>query len=723
MFIRKVEVTNIREIEKLTINFTEDFTQIKGENMTGKTSLFYAIQFALFGLSGTGVTGEDLYRTGTESSQVVVAFTYQGKKYLVVRTKTTATISSGGDRLANGKSATTDYITRLLGVTTSAEMLVTASSIVDLINPLVLEENVVGIAGFDRLSAVDSEVKDELKELNAYLVQTPTYDVLSKDELSVYKEQYDNSVKVKQAHDAKVADLITLVAHKARALEVKHALTMPAPMEVTGSQIAHAKNLRERWQVQQDVSAYLDSHPCAVPENYLEERERYEEDQKYNASLKERKKEWLEIPKGDWSAVHEQIKETLETLSEARTALRLWRDAKPSGSGTGLNSEELLALVNQYKLKETADGIIEQGVCDKCGTVLSEEAVEDAKNTLANLPAGLNSTAARTKHHYEAELELEKYPPEPNFVEEDYVEAKKRYDTTKQYADAQKALAGVEDEKYRENTFKINEIIEGFLPRNADSKWIRDHNEQLTLMGDLKEPVEKEVSEEEVRALIESRSAYLEHCRIRDKLLIEKTNLPSLESIKLAEEGLNKLRENPPELTFVDYPQMVKEDERHKAHNAEVQSARERYDELKAFQSALRKATAKVRTELWSKLLQGASAFCEAVTGGKIYELNRGDKGFTYTEGGVIRSVAAGSGLQRTVIGLALRLARKQLQNDPLPLLLDEVTGRLSHTYRANFISEMSSQGYQKILVSHSDSEDVMLDTIDFSSITMTNDD
>ncbi|MEM3551364.1 MAG: SMC family ATPase [Candidatus Bathyarchaeia archaeon] len=84
MKIEVVQLENIRSHVKSTVPFMKGFNCLVGGLGCGKSSILYAVDFALFG-DPLGRSYEYLLREGAESGKVTVEFTQNGKSYKITR--------------------------------------------------------------------------------------------------------------------------------------------------------------------------------------------------------------------------------------------------------------------------------------------------------------------------------------------------------------------------------------------------------------------------------------------------------------------------------------------------------------------------------------------------------------------------------------------------------------------------------------------------------------
>ena len=94
MKIKTLQLENIRSHEKTVINFTDGFNCLVGGLGTGKSSVLYAIDFALFG-EPLGRSYDYLLREGEDKARVILKFSANGKEYAIIRA-----LKRSGNRIA-----------------------------------------------------------------------------------------------------------------------------------------------------------------------------------------------------------------------------------------------------------------------------------------------------------------------------------------------------------------------------------------------------------------------------------------------------------------------------------------------------------------------------------------------------------------------------------------------------------------------------------------------
>ena len=86
MQIQRLKLKNIRSYEEEEIKFPEGITLLSGNIGSGKSTMLIAIEFALFGLIRSDLSGASLLRNGKENGYVIVDFKIGNKNISIKRT-------------------------------------------------------------------------------------------------------------------------------------------------------------------------------------------------------------------------------------------------------------------------------------------------------------------------------------------------------------------------------------------------------------------------------------------------------------------------------------------------------------------------------------------------------------------------------------------------------------------------------------------------------------
>lgn len=115
--LRQLQLENFQIHESLSLTFTEGLNVIRGENEAGKSTIFRAISFALFGSRSLPHSIEDLVTWGVDVKKLKVTLTFvvAGVEYTITRAKSGASMSGSDGSLSNGQAEVTAAVERLLG--------------------------------------------------------------------------------------------------------------------------------------------------------------------------------------------------------------------------------------------------------------------------------------------------------------------------------------------------------------------------------------------------------------------------------------------------------------------------------------------------------------------------------------------------------------------------------------------------------------------------------
>ena len=127
--IHTLELTNFKQHENLSLNFAAGLTAVKGANEAGKSTIYHAIAYALFGARSLPMSLAETVTWGKPDSslKVKLKFIVDNVEYLIARGKSGAELS-GTNLLVSGQSEVTKYVETLFNVNAdSASKLMIAS--------------------------------------------------------------------------------------------------------------------------------------------------------------------------------------------------------------------------------------------------------------------------------------------------------------------------------------------------------------------------------------------------------------------------------------------------------------------------------------------------------------------------------------------------------------------------------------------------------------------
>ena len=86
MILKSIRLSNIRSYLSQEINFPEGSLLLSGDIGSGKSTILQAVEFALFGILKTDLSGTSLLRRGKNSGSVELNFEIDGKSTIIKRT-------------------------------------------------------------------------------------------------------------------------------------------------------------------------------------------------------------------------------------------------------------------------------------------------------------------------------------------------------------------------------------------------------------------------------------------------------------------------------------------------------------------------------------------------------------------------------------------------------------------------------------------------------------
>lgn len=116
--LNKIKLTHFRKHVDAEFSFNAGFTVFRGANEEGKSTIFEAIAYALFGVKALRTSLADAVTWGQPeaSLKVELELTVDGVVYTVKRGKTGAAATYGGDGMVTGQSEVTGFMARILKV-------------------------------------------------------------------------------------------------------------------------------------------------------------------------------------------------------------------------------------------------------------------------------------------------------------------------------------------------------------------------------------------------------------------------------------------------------------------------------------------------------------------------------------------------------------------------------------------------------------------------------
>ena len=362
MILEQVEISNVRSIKKLRLEFPRTTMLFFGDIGSGKSSVLKAVEFALFGiLKSADLSGDSILRRGENKGFVELSFLLDGDHYKIrrglSRSKDGKVSQTNGFLTINDKQTSytpTDLRRKILEALNYSVTRYERAQSIDLFRYTVytpqesvkeileadpekrfeILKDVFGIDKYEvtlkNLSVINDYLRDKLKEINIRIKQ---FDAIE-DVLPQKEKDYDEQ-------QIKVANL------------VKDCDKKQTEIEVTQKDYDKIKASREEIL---KGTIELESHERTLKEAYDTKKKDTKDLDTAKQSIMTHEEEIKKIP---------SIKLTIDLTEE-----EINRQLSDLRKKISMN-EKKMAIVNQ-KIKDI-EYLLEQGKCALCGQKIHEE--------------------------------------------------------------------------------------------------------------------------------------------------------------------------------------------------------------------------------------------------------------------------------------------------------------------------------------------------------------
>ena len=205
MILKNLTLRNFRKFKNATVEFPDGVTGVVGLNGVGKSTIFEAIAWVLYGSVAARTSADEIKRIGTLPSdpcRVELEFVFEDANYRIVREMTgkslitSATATVNGKIAATGAEIVTKYVQKKLGMDFKSfftsifakqkELNALSTMIASERRPLILR-----MLGIDSLDDVLKEVKSDKRDKDSLIekLSQDLTDDTGKDKVDIYKEE------------------------------------------------------------------------------------------------------------------------------------------------------------------------------------------------------------------------------------------------------------------------------------------------------------------------------------------------------------------------------------------------------------------------------------------------------------------------------------------------------------------------------------------------------
>jgi len=211
MILKSIRLKNFRKFKDCFIEFPDGVTGIVGLNGVGKSTMFEAVAWTLYGPVAARTSTDQIKREGAAPSdpcRVELEFIFDESTYHVVREMSGKNLLASGSAIVNGKLAAngaevlSKYIQKKLGmdwksfytsIFAKQKELNTLSSM----NPSERRQLILRMLGINAVDDIISEIRSDTKE-KKNLVEKLGNDLVDEhdqDKITVYKQEIQNQQK------------------------------------------------------------------------------------------------------------------------------------------------------------------------------------------------------------------------------------------------------------------------------------------------------------------------------------------------------------------------------------------------------------------------------------------------------------------------------------------------------------------------------------------------
>jgi len=217
MILKTLTLRNFRKFKNTTVEFPDGVTGVVGLNGAGKSTIFEAIAWVLYGSVAARTSADEIKRIGTVSSdpcRVELDFVFEEDSYRIVREMSgkslavSATVTINGKVAATSADVVTRYIQKKLGMDFKSfytsifakqkELNTLSSMNASERRPLILR-----MLGIDSLDDVIKEIKSDKKNKDSAIdrLENDLVDEHGRNKVDVFKEEIKKFEKKKKENE------------------------------------------------------------------------------------------------------------------------------------------------------------------------------------------------------------------------------------------------------------------------------------------------------------------------------------------------------------------------------------------------------------------------------------------------------------------------------------------------------------------------------------------
>ena len=705
--IKYIKTESFKKLGDSIIEFSSGTNVITGANGNGKSTIFSAIRFALFGTSAIAASKATIPTWGNTKAKVTLAF----NDFIIVRSLSDCKVYKAVDgivketneyKVAEGNKPCTEWVKEHLGVDHKMFSIFNMSMQGDTgalitLGATELNRIVESYSGVDVLDKVMKLINSDIALYSSKLVDlayTDTTEIESKitetrDKLQQYQDKLSKLKDEVNVSKAKVKELETeyysgLENNKTRKLNEQKIESLKTALVKLKGDLAKEQELLKEYEKDtitfsaQDAVEQIDVLNDQLTYYYHKVSERTSTTNKIDKLndkiklLEQRHKDEQKYSK-QRDSLSEQIEEASVTLSKEQE-----------------KQNELNSKITSLK------SALKDGKCPKCKRPF--ENFNEAELS-ADLEEVLTKFEIVTRKVNELKATKKALTKElssiPNYGDDNQYEADQlRLELAELEANELELIKLIDSLNKSEVEQTIDELTEELASYREKIKVVNRCKENINTLTN-------EITNTTANISSITIPEYIDTDDIRGRLASEKEVYESLLDL------YDEFKELKVSLTLG-----LKEIERKcdvlKQTNKMYKELSDNLGLAKQLYSYLKKSRVTFMRDVWSTIVSVASDFISSTTGGWITEVGRNDTGeFTFTENGIVAPASSeASGAQKEFIGTAIRIGLSMCLNDDKALLmLDEPTAGMSEDNADKLATGLLSVSGQKVIITHRNSE------------------
>lgn len=699
-----VDIKNFKKHVNRKFEFNKGVNLLLGSNYSGKSSVLEAIMFAFGGPQvvegGASVVSN---KDAEGSADVTVEFTADNKNWTLNRKTNSASLKSDTGDSATGITGVNSLLSDLLGKDRKMFSLVTYSKQGESsallhegetkLNQMI--EQLSGVDLMDRVLANLREYTSNKKALLEGISPVSESEIInSKKELSDFRASEEQHSKQIDSYETETDTMSQHVAVETEAIRQLSAtkklqagyVTKAAALRTEHDTLSHsATELAEELE---DCTGDLEQLPTL--ENELINLKSLRTDREELSRALKTSEVNLQKLKDSSESYRNRVARLSTELAEAESA----QSVLSSPSDLELIDQKLNPLEDELKnLSES----LTSGVCSECGRPFDEDydadkiedEIEDIKKSIEDLSVIRNKTYKEASEYSKLQLTVQENTIKLQSCNEEIssLSASISIDKVKhkQIVEDLKTLPPLDELAYTDLKERIDHLKELRTLHQSTHKRLEKTKQRMAeISEELDEipdfiPVDDAELTRMEQDLIVFTSKLDEINKIVQQKTIERADIRA--SIRITEELLSRLESD------FERSKTVVED----------------LEKSKRLAKFIRDNRGVLMTNLWKSILAQASTVAGLITGGAIQSVGKNsDMGLHYVEEGRSMPIAAASGCQQAVIGVAIRSAISRTFSSSLDfMMLDEITADMDEEHASATMSILQRLNDQIIYITH----------------------